>query len=133
MHTARHAYRSPIRRAGRKPWRGFTLIELLVVVAIIGLLSAIAIPQYSRYKEQAFAGLVEGDARNAASAQEAYYIDFNTYSSDCSTLPGFTPSENVTCSTAGGVTSFTVTTSHLITGYTCLWESNPGIENMTCT
>ena len=123
---------TPIRKA-RTAERAFTLIELLVVVAIIGILSAIAIPQFSAYRDRAMRALVESDARNAASAQEAYYVDFYTYATDCGSLPGYSPSENVTCTAVGSPTAFTITTTHTISGYSCTWESNPCTENMTCS
>jgi prepilin-type N-terminal cleavage/methylation domain-containing protein len=121
-----------VRRNGRHR-RGFTLIELLVVVAIIGILSAIAIPQFAAYRDRAMRASVETDARNAAAAQEAYYIDAVTYASDCAALPGFVSSENVTCATTGSVTAFTVVATHTISGYTCTWFSNPGTENLICS
>jgi prepilin-type N-terminal cleavage/methylation domain-containing protein len=62
-----------------KNQRGFTLIELLVVVAIIGILAAIAIPQYSQYRSESYCARVMSDAKNAFIAMEAYYTHNLTY------------------------------------------------------
>jgi len=58
---------------------GFTLIELLVVIAIIGILAAIAIPQFAAYRNRGFQAQVWSDLRNAGTSQEAYFVDENTY------------------------------------------------------
>ncbi len=63
---------------------GFTLIELMIVIAIIGILAAIAIPQFSAYRQRSYNAAAEADLRNAATAQEAYYVDAQTYTTnDC--------------------------------------------------
>ena len=80
--------------------KGFTLIELLVVIAIIGILAAIAIPQFPEYKVRGFNGRAQSDLRNALTAEEAYFVDNEAYAtcdtSDCATtLPGFVLSGDV--------------------------------------
>ncbi len=114
---------------GRGP-RGFTLIELLVVVGIVGVLAAIAIPQFGAYRERGFRARVQSDARNAATAEEAYFAELNTYSSDCDTLPGFTKSDGVSITCTGDATGFTITTSHPgAPAFQCTYTSNPGAGN----
>lgn len=62
-----------------KSMKGFTLLELLVVVAIISILSAIAIPQYASYRESALCSRIEYDVRNTVSALEARYASTLSY------------------------------------------------------
>jgi prepilin-type N-terminal cleavage/methylation domain-containing protein len=112
---------------------GFTLIELLVVVAIIGVLAAIAMPQFAAYRARAFNARVEMDIHTAATSQEAYYIDNDTYATGaCTTLPGFTGGDGVVCNTTGTATSFTVNASHPLDSYGtgCTWDStaNPAMS-----
>ena len=80
--------------------KGFTLIELLVVVAIIGILAAIAIPQFASYRNQAFCSRVESDTKNAMTAAEAFYTENEVYPAD-TTEAGFTTSDQVTVAYSG--------------------------------
>ena len=67
------------RKMNRKDEKGFTLIELMIVIAIIGILAAIAIPQFSAYRNRAFNAASLADFKNAVTAQEAYFVDFQVY------------------------------------------------------
>lgn len=57
----------------------FTLIELLIVVAIIGILAAIAVPNFLNAQVRAKVARVEGDLSALAVALESYYLDNNYY------------------------------------------------------
>lgn len=59
--------------------KGFTLIELLIVVAIIGILAAIAIPQFAAYRQKGFNSAAVSDLKNARTAEEALFSDHQTY------------------------------------------------------
>lgn len=113
--------------------KGFTLIELMVVLSVIGILAAIAIPNYSARQGKAYDARIATDVRNAAAGQEAYFLDNLEYSSDCSDLPGFKPSEGVVfteCSTDG--VSYRLTTTHPRATKSCTWDS-VGDPVLDCT
>lgn len=80
--------------------KGFTLIELLVVVAIIGILAAIAIPQFAEYRTRAFNSTALSDLRNSITAQEAAFVDNEAYQTCANALacepvlPGFKASKD---------------------------------------
>jgi type IV pilus assembly protein PilA len=58
-----------------KKEEGFTLVELLIVVAIIAILAAIAIPQFSKYRLRGYKSQIDSDTKNAYTAAQAYLID----------------------------------------------------------
>jgi type IV pilus assembly protein PilA len=84
--------------------KGFTLIELLIVVVIIGILAAIAIPKFASTKEKAYVTAMRSDLRNMMTAQEAYFSDYGTYTTNTGNLKGFskTTGVNVAVGTADG-------------------------------
>ncbi|MBI5177660.1 MAG: prepilin-type N-terminal cleavage/methylation domain-containing protein [Nitrospinae bacterium] len=117
--------------------KGFTLIELLVVVAIIGILVAIAIPQFANYKKQANDGAAEADIRNLALAAESYYATNGAYPASVTTITstttsaafdgaGFKATKNVTLAFTNATTTFTATASNSGGTKTFTWNSASG-------
>ena len=111
---------------------GFTLIELLVVIAIIGILAAIAIPQFAAYRKRGYEATLKADLRNAATAEEAYFAQNQIYKSgtlSSATTPGYNKSADIAAITAGlGTGTFLITATHnSCTGISWTYASVTGI------
>jgi len=91
--------------------QGFTLIELLVVIAIIGLLTAIAIPQFGKYRGQAYCSRAESDAANAALAMESYYALYLAYGTLAAA--NFTSSSPQVSVAVAGISPLSITATDL--------------------
>jgi len=59
--------------------QGFTLIELMIVIAIIGILAAIAIPNFMNYQCKAKQSEAKANLGNIRTAEEAYYAEYDNY------------------------------------------------------
>jgi prepilin-type N-terminal cleavage/methylation domain-containing protein len=74
--------------------RGFTLIELMIVIAIIGILAAIAIPNFISYRNKSFCAAAESDA-NAIAAAVADYFSISVHTLT-PTMPNLNGGNNIT-------------------------------------
>jgi type IV pilus assembly protein PilA len=74
----------------RRTMKGFTLIELMIVVAIIGILAAIAIPNFIKFQARSKQSEVKANLKGIYTAEKAFYHEHDTYSTWFSTI-GFAP------------------------------------------
>ncbi len=98
-------------RITNKNEKGFTLIELMIVIAIIGILAAIAIPQFNAYRARSFNAASNTDLRNVMTAEEGYFTDYDTYTAVAGNLTGsygLTTSSGVVLTLTADSTSYTV-------------------------
>ena len=119
--------------------KGFTLIELMIVIAIIGILAAIAIPQFAAYRVRAYNASAESDLKALQTTFEVFFNDYDEYPNARAAAEATTPFQFV--DTAGNAVTFGASKSVWIAvgshnanqDYTAASKCTPGDKIYTLT
>lgn len=107
---------------------GFTLVELMIVVAIIGILSAVAIPNFKKYQAKSKTSEAKLQLSAAYTAEQAFFGDYNIYHS-CLSVMGYNPTaESLQRLYTVGFSNFTAVGASAYAAAT-----NQGLDAVNCT
>lgn len=114
----------------KKAQKGFTLIELMITVAVVAILAAVAIPNYSTYVKRGKAAEATSTLALLKNRMEQYYQDNKTYldtgalTAPCSPQAGTTKYFTYDCAAQQTASQFTLTATPI---------ANQGVDNFSFT
>ncbi|MCP4350099.1 MAG: prepilin-type N-terminal cleavage/methylation domain-containing protein [Desulfobacterales bacterium] len=112
--------------------QGFTLYELMIVIAVIGIIAAIAIPNFLKYRARSYEAAAKSDAKNAYTAAQVFFSSdpSNIDLTDQNQLEeyGYCQSPDIVLNVSGAIDTLLITIKHAAADKTYSVNSNGDIS-----